>query len=699
MKCGNRPTPTVSVLLVEDDEPTRESLCASLAMRYPDIAVYWATNGADGLRLFQEKRPGIVITDIGMPVADGTLMASKIKRLDPEAVIIAVTAYRETKCLLKAIKIGINEYLLKPVDLGVLFGAIGKHLDAILLKQQVASQNNRIRMLSRAVEQNPSSVLITAADGTIEYVNPKFTEVSGYSPEEVIGQTPRVLQSGLTPPETYADLWRTVSGGGVWQGELQNRQKNGEIYWVSMVVSPIRDDDGTLHFVGVREIISERKLAEREHQSSVEFLHIVSTSTGIQDMISASARFFREKSNCRAVGIRLREGEDYPYFLAEGFSDDFLRAEGSLCSKDAAGALVRDASGRAIIGGRCGDVICGRAEPDQQYFTTHGSFWTNSTTAACAAGGAGQPCTRGTCLEQGFESVALIPLSIGGERLGLLQLNDVRKGIFTQEDIYQWERLAGHLAIALLKFRAEVSLQKLNDELEQRIAERTVSLERALRDQESFSYSVSHDLRAPLRHINSYLAILSENYGDLLPPDALGFLENSRAASRRMGRLIDDLLELSRVSRTNLVKENVDLSELAHQACSWLRETEPGRVVQLVIRAGLTARGDKSLLRQMMVNLLGNAWKYTSANPAARIEFGTMLMADREVFYLRDNGVGFDMAYSDKLFGEFQRLHGPEYEGTGIGLATVKRIIDRHCGTIWADSTPGEGATFYFTLP
>lgn len=246
--------------------------------------------------------------------------------------------------------------------------------------------------------------------------------------------------------------------------------------------------------------------------------------------------------------------------------------------------------------------------------------------------------------------------------------------------------------------RAEQALLLAHEGLELRVAERTVRLESALKEQESFSYSVSHDLRAPLRHINSYLAILSEEFGDLLPPEAHGFLDRSRTASRRMGILIDDLLELSRVSRTNLAKESVDLSQLAEFICSSLRESEPQRMVQIDIKEGLRTRGDKSLLMQMMQNLLGNAWKYTSGNPAARIEFGKTA-GEQEAFYIKDNGVGFDMAYRGKLFGAFQRLHGTEYEGNGIGLATVKRIVDRHHGRVWAESRPGQGATFYFMLP
>jgi signal transduction histidine kinase len=246
--------------------------------------------------------------------------------------------------------------------------------------------------------------------------------------------------------------------------------------------------------------------------------------------------------------------------------------------------------------------------------------------------------------------------------------------------------------------RYQEDLKQANELLEQNVAERTLSLEKALGEQESFSYSVSHDLRAPLRHINSYVTILSEDFGDLLPPKAHRLIDRTRAASRRMGNLIDDILELARVSRTHLTKKSINLSELATHVCNSLKEAEPHRNVELIISDSIRAQGDKPLLMQLMVNLLGNAWKYTSKNPAARIEFGKVVEADQKIFYVRDNGVGFDMQYSDKLFGEFQRLHGSEFEGNGIGLATVKRIVDRHRGRIWAESKLGEGATFYFTL-
>ena len=247
--------------------------------------------------------------------------------------------------------------------------------------------------------------------------------------------------------------------------------------------------------------------------------------------------------------------------------------------------------------------------------------------------------------------------------------------------------------------RAEEALLQAHDELEQRVAERTHSLQTALRELESFSYTISHDLRAPLRHINSHLAILTEDFGDLLPPKALRLLDRTRSASQRMSDLIDDILELARVSRTHLMKKSINLSDLATLVCNSLKEAEPHRTVEFKICDGLAAQGDKPLLMQVLVNLFGNAWKYTSQNSEARIEFGKVVDAGRDNFYVKDNGVGFDMAYADKLFDEFQRLHGSEFEGNGIGLATVKRIIDRHGGKVWAESKPGAGATFYFTMP
>jgi len=216
---------------------------------------------------------------------------------------------------------------------------------------------------------------------------------------------------------------------------------------------------------------------------------------------------------------------------------------------------------------------------------------------------------------------------------------------------------------------------------------------------EAFSYSVSHDLRAPLRHIDGFSRVLLEDYQNSLDEAGKHHLERLRAASQRMGQLIDDMLKLSRITRAEIRHEPVDLSRLARKVTLELQQAEPGRRVELALREGIIARGDPRLLQVVLENLLANAWKFSSKRPVAKIEFGVAHNDDRPVYYVKDNGVGFDMAYVSKLFGAFQRLHrSEEFPGTGIGLATVQRIIHRHGGRVWAEGEVDKGATLYFTL-
>jgi PAS domain S-box-containing protein len=246
--------------------------------------------------------------------------------------------------------------------------------------------------------------------------------------------------------------------------------------------------------------------------------------------------------------------------------------------------------------------------------------------------------------------------------------------------------------------QAEEEFRNLNDELDKRVAERTVQLEAVIREQEAFSYSVSHDLRSPLRHINSYASILVEELGCAISAEGKDNLERICKASKKMGKLIDDLLELARTTRIPLSEERIDLSRLVTISSLMLKQTDKTRQVEFTIAEGMQVLGDKTLLRLVVENLLNNAWKYTLKENVALIEVGVEQMNGQEVFFVSDNGTGFDMDYKDKLFDAFQRLHGSEFEGNGIGLATVKRAIERHGGSIWAEGEVGSGATFYFTL-
>ena len=246
------------------------------------------------------------------------------------------------------------------------------------------------------------------------------------------------------------------------------------------------------------------------------------------------------------------------------------------------------------------------------------------------------------------------------------------------------------------RLRAEAELRRLRQDL----AARPALLEAADRELATLTYSISHDLRAPLRAIDGFSQVLLEDYGDRLDAEGRRCLGRVRAGARDLGRLLEDLLKLSRVNRAALDRRPLDLSAMARELVEDLARPGPARAVQVDIAPGLAAQGDPRLMRTALGHLLENAWKYTSLTAHPHIQFDAGLQGGERVFRVRDNGLGFDMAYADKLFGTFQRLHSrPEFEGTGIGLAMVQRILHRHGGRIWAEAEPDRGAAFFFTLP
>jgi PAS domain S-box-containing protein len=292
-----------------------------------------------------------------------------------------------------------------------------------------------------------------------------------------------------------------------------------------------------------------------------------------------------------------------------------------------------------------------------------------------------------------------VPLKERGKVIGMIAVANRVSG-YTADHQQDVEALSVAFVEAILRKKAEEDIKILNAELERRVIERTAQLEASNRELEAFSYSVSHDLRAPLRSIDGFSQVLLDEYQEKLDDTGKGYLDRVRKATQKMGYLIDDLLKLSGVTRSEFNSESVDLSEMIRTIAEARRKNHPDRDADVTVQEGITVQGDRYLLKLAMENLIDNAWKFTGKGAHPRVEFGTTVRDGETACFIRDNGAGFDMAYVDKLFGAFQRLHTfQEFPGTGIGLATVKRIIARHGGHIWAEGEVGRGAAFYFTLP
>ncbi len=550
---------------------------------------------------------------------------------------------------------------------------LGVYFHDISQRKQIQAEQAHFAAL---VQSSDDAIISKSLGGIVTSWNPASERIFGYSADEMIGQPiTRLIPSELLDEEERF-LQAIAAGQTVRNFDTIRVKKDGNRIDVSITLSPITDPQGQIVAASkiVRDI-TERKQAEEAQWRYAERLaainHLDRIIASNIDIIKVYDNFVAELRMLIPVDlislIRLNDAGDQWRVTREWNQNEPSSPRGR----------------KGPVQGSVLEWLAVNRAPLMEAELGERGIWQETEKLKQA----------------GIRSQLLLPLIVQERVLGVLAVASQKPNTFSEEMQSILMTIADQLSIAIQKADLYEQVQRHAAELEQHVRMRTAELEAANKELEAFTYSVSHDLRAPLRAIDGFSRMILRDYQALLPDEGQRRLGIVRENAQQMGQLIDDLLTFSRLNRQPLTRQPVDLTELANRIMVDLRSQEKSHPVELIIEPLPPAQADPALLKQVMVNLLSNAMKFTRKCEAASIKIGYHEDNDEIIYFVKDNGAGFDMRYVDKLFGVFQRLHrADEFEGTGVGLAIVQRIIHRHTGRVWAEAEVDKGATFYFTL-
>ena len=629
------------------------------------------------------------------------------------------------------------------------------------IAQDISEHLKKERQLKRSLKDvsdykyaldESSIVAITDQKGIIKYVNNYFCNISKYSREELIGRDHRIINSGYHSKNFIKNIWTTIANGKIWKGEIKNKAKDNTTYWVDTTIIPFLDEDNKPYqYVAIRSDITQRKLAEElqlklEENIKSKAEELLNIFERITDGFISLNKDFRYTYANKKIGEMV--GRSPESLIGKKVWEEFPDAVGSATyhafneamtkqefvynldffegldlwqenyiypSKDGLSVFIRDISEQKraeakiikseklyqTIASSIPDSMICLIDKDYKYILIEGDMF--------------EKIGYNTNTLLGNKAIDVLPENIFNEVLpnfkrvfnGELFAIEVRRNNYDiisryvplrdeHNDIYA--AMIVSMDVSELK-NAERKIIELNIALEHKVAERTAQLEVVNKELEAFTYSVSHDLRAPLRIIDGFADILVMDYANVLDEEGMRVLKVVKNNAQKMGLLIDDLLNLSRLGRQEIICTSITMDKLVQSVISEQLILQQ-KALNINCKSLLNAHGDNNLIKQVWVNLLSNAIKYSSKKENPEITIDSYKDDENIIYFIKDNGVGFDMKYAEKLFGVFQRLHKiSEFEGTGVGLALVQRIILKHDGKVWAEAEPDKGATFYFSLP